>query len=229
MKNKEEAAILERYKRRKENGRVYSIFAPDEFYAEWMVARELLNQLKRHGILNIRDKKVLDVGCGYGSWLRKFVNFGADPCKLHGIDLLEERVKSAKYVHPNMWFKQCNAEAIPFPDQHFDMVIQAVVFTSILDYATKKRIADEMLRVLNDDGLIIWFDFRYDNPWNPDVKGIGKNDLQSLFTGCTFDFKSVVLAPPITKLLARYSVMACLVLEKIPILRTHYLTIIKKH
>lgn len=228
MTKNEEIAILERYRRRKEQGKVSSVFTPAYQHALYTMEREYLARLKRYGMTDIQDKKILDVGCGDGGWLRRLVSYGADPANLSGIDLLEERVASARQLSPHISVQQCNAENIPFPDRHFDIVMQMVVFTSILDYATKERIAEEMLRVLKDDGVIMWFDFRYNNPWNPDVKGIKKNELLSLFKGCVFDFKSIELAPPITKLLARYSIAACCMLEKIPLLRTHYLTIIRK-
>ena len=230
MINKEESAVLTRYKKRKEqgSGAKYSVFARGHLYIQWTIERELLKKLAAHGITNFRDTRILEVGCGAGDWLRDFVSYGADPSYLHGIDLIEERLETARYLSPNISFKKCNAEQIPYPDKHFDIVFQAVVFTSILDSETKKKIADEMLRVLKDDGLIIWFDFRYNNPRNPDVKGIKKDEVLSLFNGCTLDFKSIVLAPPITRLLEKYSTLACYLPEKLPFLRTHYLTVIKK-
>ena len=52
--------------------------------------------------------------------------------------------------------------------------MQSTCFTSILDQEMKKSIAREVLRVLKDEGIILWYDFRYNNPKNPDVKGIEK-------------------------------------------------------
>jgi cyclopropane fatty-acyl-phospholipid synthase-like methyltransferase len=48
------------------------------------------------------DKKILDVGCGAGSELRRFVEYGASPQNLFGIHLLLEHVKTAKELSPNV-------------------------------------------------------------------------------------------------------------------------------
>ena len=37
----------------------------------------------------------------------------------------------------------------------------------------KQKVAAEMLRVVKPQGLILWYDFRYNNPRNSNVRGIG--------------------------------------------------------
>ncbi len=66
------------------------------------------------------------------------------------------------------------------------------------------------------------------NPRNPDVRGVKKSEISFLFPGCTIDIKRVTLAPPISRILAPYSWMACYLLEKLKLLNTHYLGIIRK-
>ena len=56
-----------------------------------------------------------------------------------------------------------------------------------------------MLRVLKKEGIILWYDFSYDNPKNPDVKGIKKEEIINLFPNCKFTFNKVTLAPPIVR------------------------------
>jgi len=92
----------------------------------------------------------------------------------------------------------------------------------------KKDIAREIIRVLKDDGIVLWYDFRYNNPWNPDVKGVNKKEIIELFGDCDYYFSSVTLAPPIARAIAPVSRLICEVLVKIPFLRTHYLAVIKK-
>lgn len=147
---------------------------------------------------------------------------------MHGIDLLKDRVKRAKELSPNIDLVCRNAESIHFADKTFDIILQSTTFTSILNVNMKRRIATEMLRVLKNDGIILWHDFRYDNPKNPDVKGIEKREIIELFPNCRYDFNKITLAPPIARKLAPISWLACYLLEKIPFLRTHYLVIIKK-
>jgi hypothetical protein len=89
-------------------------------------------------------------------------------------------------------------------------------------------VAGEMIRVLKEDGIIIWYDYYTNNPWNPDVRGVKKREIHQLFPGCRVDLQKITLAPPLARALAPRSWLACSLLEKIPWLRTHYLGVIRK-
>jgi ubiquinone/menaquinone biosynthesis C-methylase UbiE len=148
---------------------------------------------------------------------------------LFGIDLLPERIKEAKRQYPSVYFTCGNAESLHYPDELFDIIIQSTTFTSILDKKMKKGIASEMIRVLKSNGVIIWHDYRFSNPLNRNAKGIDKDEIMSLFPNCSFSFKSVNLNPLIARPLARLSFRVCEILEKIRILRTHLLVVIRKN
>ena len=92
----------------------------------------------------------------------------------------------------------------------------------------KDRIAIEMLRVLKPGGFVIWYDFFVDNPRNPDVRGVRKSEIHRLFPGCQIDLRQITLAPPIGRLVARYSPLVYMLLSRTKILCTHYLGLIKK-
>lgn len=210
------------------NGRMYSLFNRGELFMSQQLERSLITLLRRHSINSIGDKKILEVGCGTGWPLRRLVNYGAKPANLSGIDLLKGAVKESSKLSPNIAFMCGNAQKLPFRSGSYDMVMQFTMFTSILDAGIKRSAAQEMLRVLKEDGLILWYDFYLNSPGNADVKGIGKTEITMLFPGCFFDFNKVTLAPPIARTLAPHSFLACYLLEKIPLLRTHYLVAIKK-
>jgi hypothetical protein len=106
--------------------------------------------------------------------------------------------------------------------------MQFTVFTSVLQKGIKKDIAKEMLLVLKKEGIVIWYDFRYNNPRNPDVKGIKKKEIIDLFPNCKFNFNRVTLAPPIVRFIAPRSWLLCYLFEKLSFLCTHYLIIIRK-
>src|SRR5207245_4975939 len=101
-------------------------------------------------------------------------------------------------------------------------------FTSILDSRMKRTIASEMVRVLKPHGLILWYDYHVNNPRNPDVRGVKKQEIHQLFPGCRIALERITLAPPLVRLLAPYSWLACCLLEGIPFLCTHYLGVIQK-
>lgn len=205
----------------------YSLF---NFGNRFIVQRrdwEILNIIKTRG-KSLKDMRILDVGCGAGGELRNFIRYGALPENLHGIDLLPDRIELAKRLSPNINFICNDASNLPYDNESFDIVMQFTVFTSILDKDMKLKIASEMLRVLKPDGIIIWYDYFVDNPKNHDVKGIKKKEIYKLFPNCDIHLKRITLTPPIARLVAPYSYLACYLLEKLKIFNTHYLGTIKK-
>src|SRR4029077_3485600 len=45
---------------------------------------------------DLSGQRILDVGCGSGYWLRQFIQWGACPDRLFGLDLLRERIENAR-------------------------------------------------------------------------------------------------------------------------------------
>lgn len=223
--------IKEVYDRRKEQvpKNLYSYFNKANLAIIHGRERVMLDLMDKYGMNPLLGKKVLDIGCGKGGTLRNFIQWGAKPENLYGVDLLENRIKDAKSLSPNIDLRCGNAEELPFPDEFFDIVMQFTVFTSIVDLQIKKNIAREMRRVLKREGVILWYDYHANNPNNPDVKGVRKKEIHQLFPDCKIHLKRVTVAPPITRLIAPYSRLLCSFLELIKFLDTHYLGIIKKN
>ena len=225
----EETRIREAYAKREKLGSLYSCFNTGNLFISQDRERKLLRLLKRRGFASLDTKKILDVGCGRGYWLREFGRFGARPENLIGIDLMHEDVAEGKRLSPAGIRLECgNAAHLDFADESFDLVLQFTVFTSILDPVLKQRVAAEMVRVLKSDGLIVWYDFHTNNPWNPDVRGVKKQEIIRLFPDCRIRLQRLTLAPPIARLVAPYSWLACELLQAIPWFRTHYLGAITK-
>lgn len=227
---KEIDRIKDAYARRKDRipAERYSFFNPAHLFMVQDRDREIIEAFSRFGIGSLRDKKILDIGCGDGSELRNLMRYGARPENLSGVDLLPGRIEAATALSPNIDFRCCSAENLPYGDELFDIVIQLTVFTSILDHEMKRSIAREMVRVLRPDGIILWYDYHMDNPRNPDVKGVRKKEIYGLFPGCAVFLKRVTLAPPLLRAFAPLSTIFCRILGKIPFLRTHYLGVIRK-
>jgi ubiquinone/menaquinone biosynthesis C-methylase UbiE len=226
----ETARIKERYIRRAGSVKrsTYTYFNIGNLFTIQTRQRQLIARLKRYGCEDLRNKTILEIGCGGGIWLRDFVQWGALPDRIYGVDLIEDRIRIAQRLNPNIHYSIGNAEQLDFPDKTFDVVLLSTCLTSILDAKMKGGIAKETLRVLRDDGIIIWYDFRYNNPKNPDVRGIKKDELVGLFGDCSYCFSFATLAPPISRLLAPISWLACEIISKIRFLNTHYLVIIQK-
>jgi len=89
-------------------------------------------------------------------------------------------------------------------------------------------IADEIVRVLAPGGALLWYDFAYNNPRNPNVRGIGRAEIKKLFPELAGKIRTVTLAPPLTRLIApRWWTLASF-LEAIPPLRTHLIAVLIK-
>jgi ubiquinone/menaquinone biosynthesis C-methylase UbiE len=189
----------------------------------------LLAVLAERGYASLANARILEVGCGTGYWLRQFVNWGAQPENISGVDLLPERIDEARSFCPaGISLMHENATQLSAADGAFDLVLQSTVFTSILDPQMKQQIAREMIRVLSPKGFILWYDFHVDNPWNPDVRGVGKAELSRLFPGCQIRLQKLTLAPPLGRPVARISPSIYRALSQIKVICTHYLGTISK-
>jgi ubiquinone/menaquinone biosynthesis C-methylase UbiE len=217
------------YAKRQRHDVRYSWFNPSYLFMMQERERQLLTLLRRHGFALLEIYKILEIGCGTGYWLREFIKWGARPENITGVDLLSDRVTEAKKLCPEAVQIQCGSAAeIAFPNDTFDLVLQSTVFTSVLDASLKQQMAAEMLRVVKRDGLILWYDYHVNNPWNSDVRGIKRQEIAQLFPDCLIQLQRLTLAPPLARLLAPYSWLACYLLEKVPWLCTHYLGVVRK-
>lgn len=207
----------------------YSLEHPGNLFHHLQRMRRILEVLRKMHFFPLKNKKILEVGCGTGDWLADFESWGADQDQLSGIDLDQIRIEKAKFRMPRADIKTGDASELPWPDGIFDIILQPTVFTTILEPVMKQRIAKEMLRVLKPDGLILWYDFFWNNPNNVNVRKVGKNEIRNLFPDCHIEFQTITLAPPIARRLANYSWLMCYMLEQIRFLNTHYLAVIKHH
>jgi len=196
------------------------------YFLDTQLVRDCIVALKQEQMFPLENRSVADIGCGSGRWLLEFAQWEAN--HLHGIDLDETRIRRVKERLPSADVHAGDARHLPWADDSFDLVSHFTLFSSILNDAVKRQIAAEMLRVLKPAGIIIWFDFRFNNPRNPGVRGIGAGEIRSLFPGCTVKLRRVTLAPPVARMVVPVSWIAASILEKVPFLRTHYLGIIRK-
>jgi SAM-dependent methyltransferase len=190
--------------------------------------RQVLNLLHRHGFMPLSSQRILDVGCGAGKWLRDLISWGADPAKTFGVELLPASAARARRLcPPAVTVECCNAMKTAFPSRSFDIVVQATVFSGLLEHGTIEAIAAEMLRLVRPGGLILWYDVIGENRWNSSVHPLRKADVRRLFPGCAYDFRRTGLSPAIAELLAGRLPRAATALASLPPLSTHYLGAIR--
>ncbi|TMD59223.1 MAG: hypothetical protein E6I93_00405, partial [Chloroflexi bacterium] len=84
----QELSRLESEYRRRDSGNIpadrYSPFNEAALLHSQSLERNLLALLKRHGFTDLREKKILDVGCGNGGNLLHFLGYGAQSTNLFG-------------------------------------------------------------------------------------------------------------------------------------------------
>ena len=200
--------------------------------------KELLKIFKNENFTNFDNCKVLEIGCGYNGIINEMFHLGVKRSNLYGIDLSSERIKklSEHINNTNTDNLNCeyadlkvgSADNLPWVSNTFDVVIISLVLSSILNNNLKQAICNEVLRVLNKKGFIIWYDFSLNNPSNKKVRGISKKEIFKLFSGQIIKLNKITCAPPITRRIAKYSWLLLYLLEKIKIFNTHYIGIIKK-
>ena len=225
----EAARIREVYSRRK-NGARYSQAEPAHALAVKERENRLLALLAKRGYKSLAGTQILEIGCGTGDWLRRFVAWGARPENILGVDVLAERIGKARDSCPaGIRFMCQNAAELSVSESEFDLVLQSTVFTSILDSQIRQRVAREMLRVLSPNGLILWYDFCADNPFNADVLGVSKGEISRLFPDCSIELEKLTLAPPLGRLVARISQSMYRMLSRVDMLCTHYMGTISRN
>ncbi len=206
----------------------YSLFNEAALLQAQGIERNALALLKKHHFTQLADKKILDIGCGNGIPLQRFLAYGAVPHNLSGIDLLPARIEHAQSLNPTIDWQMGSAHQLPYPDASFDLVTLSVVFSSILNRPLRRYVADEAWRVCKPSGLILYYDFAYSNPQNSAVEGISRPEMQRLFKrpGACFDIRKVTLAPPLSRLLAPRAHWLASSLEYLHFLNTHLMCVI---
>lgn len=94
----EECKIREHYAQRSSFKHLYHWYQPDEYLRLMELQDTLARMLRRLDRLDLSDLDALDVGCGTGGWLRKLLEWGADPARVHGIDLVERHIDMARKI-----------------------------------------------------------------------------------------------------------------------------------
>ncbi len=187
----------------------------------------LLELLAAEELLPLSGKRILDVGCGTGDELAWLCEQSADPALCLGVDLLDDRIEQARAAHPEIPFACADARALDAEDGSFDLVVANVVFSSILDWEVAAALALEMRRVLAGGGVLVWYDNRYPNPWNPSVRPYRLRELEQLFPGFRGRRRSLTLVPQLARSLAPHSTSFVRLLSAVPLLRIRNLVLLR--
>ena len=104
-----------------------------------------------------RPARVLDVGCGTGYLLRRLAGRVPQALELAGLDAAPGMIERARAMAADsrMRFATGTAEALPYPDQTFDLVVST---TSFDHWADQRAGLAECARVLVPGGHLVLID-----------------------------------------------------------------------
>jgi phospholipid N-methyltransferase len=210
---------------------------PSDLYAPWQPAEILARTgrrrlaatlLHRAGAFPRAGDQCLEIGFGTLGWLGELISWGVRETDIHGIELDPIGVERARQTLPGSDLRNGDASALPWPDDSFQLVIASTVLSSILDQEVRRLVAAEAIRVIAPGGALLWYDFAYNNPRNPHVRKVDRVELRQLFPQLHGEIRSLTLAPPLARFVAPKSWPLAVVLEALPVLRTHLLTVLTK-
>jgi SAM-dependent methyltransferase len=167
-----------------------------------------------------RSASILDVGCGNGELLAMVAHRWPDVA-LAGVDLQPERIAEARANAPDARLVVESADSLPFEDDAFDVVTAITLMSSLPNDEMERDAAREIARVTRPGGWLVWFDLRYDNPWNVAVHGIDAKRLATLFPGWRQELRSSTVLPPLARRLGPTTPILYPILEAIPPMRSH--------
>lgn len=132
----------------------------DEFYEREEVIHEVVEAKRSKLCYNLlidliakdaisgKRKRILDVGCGDGSFIIKF----KEVCEVFGVDVSEKAVCKAREAGVDAYRLDVSSEKLPFEDQYFDIVYMGDIIEHLVnpDFAIK-----EVRRALKPGGFLV--------------------------------------------------------------------------
>jgi len=105
----------------------------------------------------LKERSILDVGCGYGRTLSELYNHGFK--NLTGIDYSQGMINRGLKSYPYLNLIKNDGESIPFHDNEFDAVLLIAVLTSNIKDEEQENLISEISRVLKDGGILYINDY----------------------------------------------------------------------
>ena len=212
----------------------YSVLRPQVWQTLHERQRAMLRGLRAYAQLHpaapwpaanpMSSWSLIEVGCGAGGNLLDLLRWGFLPQHLTGLELLPERFDQARQVLPEgtrLWLGDASQAPVAAASQH--LVLQATVFSSLLDNQVQQRLARAMWSWLRPGGAVLWYDFTVNNPRNAQVRGVPLPRVRALFPQARVVSERLTLAPPLARALCQLHPALYPLFNRLPLLRTHVL------
>jgi SAM-dependent methyltransferase len=166
--------------------------------------------------------RFLDVGCGGGWLLTELASRGVKAERLHGVELLEGRIGSARRALPEADLRCADARRLPYEGGSFEVVAMFTVLSSLPDASSVARALREARRVLTPGGLVLVYEPRVANPFNRATRWIRAADYSEAL-GAGWTAKPLTVMPQIARNLGPLTARLYPVLRHVRPLLTHRL------
>lgn len=216
------------YARRPSADPRYHPLNPAQLQALQERERVLAAELRAVGLANTATLRATELGCGAGGQLLTLLRLGFRPERLSGVELLPERLAAARALLPaTLRLLGGDAREAGIAAGSQDLVLLATVLSSVRDDALQQQLADAAWRWLQPGGWIACYDLGFDNPANPDVRGMPVARLRALWPAARqCRVRWLTLAPPLARRLPAWLIAPVNTL--LPVLRTHRLVLLQK-
>lgn len=138
-----------------------NIYDNSEFFNQYMLLRkeefcanDIEERPERLNLLpDLKNKSVLDLGCGSGDDCAIYVEMGAK--KVVGIDISKKMILEAKNNHgdKDITFLNMDMESLSDYQEHFDVVVSSLAIHYVKDY---KELCKNIYRLLNEGGVFLF-------------------------------------------------------------------------
>ena len=137
---------------------------------EWETLRKLLPDFK--------DKRVLDLGCGYGWHCIYAMEHGAS--SVVGVDISHKMLEVAKEkTHfPQVEYKCCAIEDVEFPEESFDVILSSLAFHYVADY---EILVKKIYRILKSGEYVLRLNILFLLPMEHKTGIITKKEKYCIF------------------------------------------------
>ena len=126
-----------------------SYYSESDVYHKFSQAEDYLNLVENYLRNEVKNKDVLDLGCGNGKYLSLLENY----CQaLYGLDLSSEQLA---LIHKKEIVICADASAIPLQSESLDLIYSCWMFGTILDEEKRLKAINEAKRVIKLGGKII--------------------------------------------------------------------------
>lgn len=124
------------------------------------VKADYLHEVVSTELPDLKNPRLLDVGCGHGFIHPELCGFGYD---IVGVEVASEVLRLARQANPSVTYLDYDGARLPFDDDSFD-VAMAICVMHHVPPEQWPNFSSEMQRVVRPGGIVTIFEH---NPFNP--------------------------------------------------------------